>query len=185
MFNKLISIVLLSLLTLSWQGTALAVDNMAAETAAEASVANKSTADHSKFKELDKVFKSGPEVTKACLSCHTEASKQLHKTKHWTWDYINADTNQHLGKSQVINNFCTAVPSNYKFCTACHIGFGWEDKNFDFTSEANVDCMVCHDTTGKYKKLPGLAGHTNYETIEWPPHSGKFRAPWMGRYPRH
>ena len=177
MFNKLISVVLLSLLTISWQGTALAVDNMAAETTAEKTVTNKSTADHSKFKELDKVFKSGPEVTKACLACHTEASKQLHKTKHWTWDYINADTNQHLGKNNVINNFCTSVPSNYKFCTACHIGFGWEDQNFDFTSEANVDCMVCHDTTGKYKKLPGLAGHTNYETIEWPPHSGKFRAP--------
>ncbi len=28
----------------------------------------KSTADHSKFKELDRDFASGPEVTKACLS---------------------------------------------------------------------------------------------------------------------
>jgi len=45
----------------------------------------KSTADHSKFKALQQVFNSGPEVTKACLSCHTEASKQLHKTQHWRW----------------------------------------------------------------------------------------------------
>ena len=30
-----------------------------------------STADHSKFKELDKDFKTGPEVTEACLICHT------------------------------------------------------------------------------------------------------------------
>ena len=39
-----------------------------------------STADHSKFKELQKEFKNGPEVTKACLTCHTEASKQLMQT---------------------------------------------------------------------------------------------------------
>ena len=41
----------------------------------------------------------------------------------------------------------------------------------------NVDCLACHDTTGGYKKLPGLAGHPNYKTMEWPPHSGKFKAP--------
>ena len=128
--------------------------------------AKKSTADHSKFKELQVDFKDGPAVTRACLECHTEAAKQLHKTKHWTWDYINPDTNQHLGKNTVINNFCTSVPSNYAFCTACHIGYGWEDDKFDFAKEENVDCVVCHDTTGKYKKLPGLAGHPNYKTME-------------------
>ncbi len=40
------------------------------------------TADHSKFEVLDKDFATGPEVTKACLSCHTEASKQIHQTQH-------------------------------------------------------------------------------------------------------
>ena len=49
--------------------------------------ASNSTADHSKFKELQKTFKTAPEVTKACLTCHTEAAKQIHKTKHWTWEY--------------------------------------------------------------------------------------------------
>jgi octaheme c-type cytochrome (tetrathionate reductase family) len=136
-----------------------------------------STADHSKFKVLQVNFKDGPAVTKACISCHTEASKQLHKTTHWSWDYINADTQQHLGKKNVINNYCTSVPSNYKFCSACHIGYGWKDDKFDFKSEENVDCLVCHDTTASYKKLPGLAGHPNYQTIEWPPNSGKFRPP--------
>ena len=46
----------------------------------------KSTADHSKFKELKGPFKTGEEVTKACLSCHTEASKQVMNTRHWTWE---------------------------------------------------------------------------------------------------
>ena len=41
------------------------------------------TADHTKFKELQKEFKSGPEVTRVCLACHTEAAGQIHRTKHW------------------------------------------------------------------------------------------------------
>ena len=44
-----------------------------------------STADHSKFEQLKGPFPDGPSVTKACLECHTEAAKQLHKTSHWTW----------------------------------------------------------------------------------------------------
>lgn len=135
--------------------------------------ATSSTADHSKFKELDQAFAAGPEVTKACLTCHTEAAKQVMKTKHWTWEFMNPESKQRLGKRNIINNFCTAVPSNYQFCTACHVGYGWKDENFDFTAQENVDCLVCHDTTGMYRKLPGLAGHPPYKDTEFPPHSGK------------
>jgi len=137
----------------------------------------KSTADHTKFKQLQKDFKNGPQVTKACLECHTEAAKQVHHTKHWTWEFINPVTKRKLGKKNVINNFCTSVSTNQSFCSACHVGYGWKDDSFDFTKEESVDCLVCHDTTKKYKKLPGLAGHPNYKTMEWPPHSGKFREP--------
>jgi hypothetical protein len=60
----------------------------------------KPTADHRKFELLKKEFKSGPEVTEACLSCHTEAVRQVHKTIHWTWECEKG-----LGKSKVVNNF--------------------------------------------------------------------------------
>ncbi|MFA5082324.1 MAG: cytochrome C, partial [Hydrogenophilaceae bacterium] len=132
-----------------------------------------STADHSKFKELQQDFKSGPEVTEACLKCHTEAGKQVMHTKHWTWEFLNPQTNQMLGKKHVINNFCTSIASNQEFCTACHIGFGWKDDKFDFTKQENVDCMACHDTTGTYRKLPGFAGHPVYKDVEFPAGSGK------------
>jgi cytochrome c1 len=96
-----------------------------------------STADHSKFKELQQNFKSGPEVTKACLSCHTEASKQLHKTKHWTWEFINTEKNQKLGKKNVLNNFCISGNNMQdKGCMSCHPGWGSE-------TEA-VNCLNCH-----------------------------------------
>lgn len=136
-----------------------------------------STADHTKFDELKQVFKTGPEVTRACLSCHTEASKQLHQTTHWTWDYLNPTNKQRLGKKNVINNFCTSVESNLKHCSSCHIGYGWEDDSFDFASEENVDCLACHDTTNTYRKLAGLAGHPTYKLVESPPGSNMFRQP--------
>ena len=144
-----------------------------AQPSAVEQTAARTTADHSKFEALQKDFKSGPEVTKACLSCHTEAAKQIHKTKHWTWEWVNPETGQKLGKKNVINNFCTSTQSNEAFCSSCHIGYGWKDKTFDFASEENVDCMVCHDTTGDYRKLPGLAGHPAYQQMEFPAGSGR------------
>ncbi|OOY35625.1 cytochrome C [Solemya velum gill symbiont] len=132
-----------------------------------------STADHSKFEELQKEFGKGPEVTKACLGCHTEASKQLHQTKHWNWKFTNPETGQTLGKSTIVNNFCLSVSTNLPRCTSCHIGYGWKDDTFDFTSEVNVDCLVCHDTTGTYKKYPAGAGHPAYVDKPFPPKGGK------------
>ncbi len=135
------------------------------------------TADHSKFKELQREFRSGPEVTKACLSCHTEAAKQVHRTKHWTWEFINTEKNQKLGKKNVLNNFCLSIEQNQQYCTNCHVGYGWKDRNFDFSSEENVDCLVCHDTTLSYVKQPGMAGNVVGVEMEFPPGSGKILKP--------
>ena len=63
-----------------------------------------STADHTKFKVLQQDFKAGPEVTKACLTCHTEAALQIHKTYHWTWE-STAGSQKGVGKKNVLNNF--------------------------------------------------------------------------------
>ena len=64
------------------------------------------TADHSKHEILKQDFNSGPEVTKACLSCHTEAALQFHKTIHWTWIDPNSPDDNKLGKGGLsINNF--------------------------------------------------------------------------------
>ena len=134
------------------------------------------TADHSKFDVLKGPFMTGPDVTRTCLSCHTEAAKQIMKTTHWTWEMVNPQ-GQRLGKRHVVNNFCTAVSSNEARCSACHIGYGMKDRNFDFTIETNVDCLVCHDTTGKYKKFVAGAGHPVYKEVEFPPGSGKILKP--------
>ena len=83
---------------------ALALLIPAAQAAPEAA----GKADHSKFEALQQKFASGPDVTLACLTCHTEASRQVHKTEHWKWEYINPDSGQKLGKRHIVNNFCTS-----------------------------------------------------------------------------
>jgi octaheme c-type cytochrome (tetrathionate reductase family) len=51
-----------------------------------------------------------------------------------------------------------ATASNEGRCTQCHIGIGWKDDSFDFSNASNIDCLICHDTTGTYKKHPSAAG---------------------------
>ena len=64
------------------------------------------TADHSKHEALQQEFTSGPEVTKACLFCHSEAASQFHKTIHWTWLDPATEESKKLGKGGLsINNF--------------------------------------------------------------------------------
>lgn len=124
------------------------------------SAAMASTADHTRFEELQGPFTSAEEVTQACLSCHTEASQQVMGTRHWTWDYENPHTGERLGKRTMLNTFCIADQSNEGFCQSCHVGYGWEDDTFDFTAETRVDCLACHNT-GDYVKKGGWAGWPN------------------------
>lgn len=105
-------------------------------------------------------FKTGPEVTTKCLECHEQESHEVMKTTHWTWSAqqkVNGKTIER-GKKNTINNFCVSVSGNWPRCTSCHIGFGWKDASFDFSDQTKVDCLVCHDTTGTYKKNPKGAG---------------------------
>ncbi|MCD4802718.1 MAG: tetrathionate reductase family octaheme c-type cytochrome [Anaerolineales bacterium] len=132
---------------------------------------------HSEFEILQQDFASGPEVTKACLSCHINAAAEIQGTTHWTWEYEHPETGQILGKQNVINSFCIALDSNEPRCTSCHVGYGWTDDTFDFSEEESVDCLVCHDTTGTYKKFPTAAGHPAYEPLEFPSGSGTIWQP--------
>lgn len=139
---------------------------------------NSSTADHSKFEELQGPFLNGSEVTRACLSCHTEAAKQIMATKHWSWEYKDPQTGRVLGKKSMLNNFCIGDRSNEGFCQSCHVGYGWKDSGFDFQAQDKVDCLVCHHTgVGNYKKPAGLAGEVPTKRTEFPPNSGKYFDP--------
>lgn len=121
------------------------------------------TADHAKFKQLKGPFATGPDVTRACLGCHTEAGLQMAHSIHWTYETVNPHTGQTLGKKHVLNAFCGNLASNEPRCTSCHAGYGWDQTaSFDFSEHTNIDCLACHDTTGEYVKWPTEAGHPLY-----------------------
>ena len=96
------------------------------------------TADHSKHEALKKIFASGPEITKACLSCHSEAEAQFHKTIHWKWMVPGSEDSDQVGKAGYsLNNFCISTNKNAdNSCLACHPGWG--------TSTEAINCLVCH-----------------------------------------
>jgi octaheme c-type cytochrome (tetrathionate reductase family) len=118
-----------------------------------------STTDHSKLKELQGPFSSGPEVTKACLECHNTAGHQFMQNKHWTWSYEHPQTGQKLGKGVLVNNFCTNARGNEGMCAQCHAGYNMTGPDFDFTNQENIDCLVCHESTGSYYKTPTTQGN--------------------------
>jgi len=115
--------------------------------------------DHSLFPQLQVEFPNGPDVTAACLECHTEAGSDAMMTTHWTWEYTTEDGHT-VGKNNVINNYCVAVDSNCPRRPSCHVGYGYSNPEaFASMGEGQVDCLVCHDSTGAYKKFPAGSGN--------------------------
>ncbi len=108
------------------------------------------------------IVPEGYEGPASCLLCHTNVALDLIEKAHWLWegevDNIVGLEGETHGKQDLINNFCIAVPSNEGRCSQCHPSYGWTDNTFDFTSTDNIDCLICHDTTGTYKKHPSANG---------------------------
>ncbi len=100
----------------------------------------------------------GPrEVTRKCLGCHAPVGRDVLQTAHWNWKGNSPALAGHEHRTDVsltlvLNNYCVAIGPNLKQCSACHIGYGSVDARFDFTNPENIDCLVCHDTTGRYRK---------------------------------
>lgn len=73
-------------------GAFMALAEPAAAQNATSGDRSESTTDHSRLKPLMREFASGPEMTAACVSCHTEAADQVMRTLHCTWDFTNPAT---------------------------------------------------------------------------------------------
>jgi len=102
------------------------------------------------------------EGTTSCLDCHGKIGDDFITTGHFTWNGVASNVEGYEadihGKADFINNFCIAVPTNEGRCSQCHAGYGLADATYDFSNPKNVDCLVCHDQSGTYKKAPTTAG---------------------------
>jgi octaheme c-type cytochrome (tetrathionate reductase family) len=103
-------------------------------------------------------FKTGQDVTRACLECHKDAASDLMATTHWTWESKAFDVpwredDVTIGKINQINNFCIGTQGNENKCMSCHAGYGWEEgTETTLSNNENVDCLACHADTGVYGK---------------------------------
>jgi len=123
------------------------------------------TSDHSKHKALRQEFKSGEDVTKACISCHSEAESQFHKTIHWTWLDIDSEEGKKFGKAgDALNNFCISTNKMQdKKCASCHPG--WNGKS------GGINCLVCHgqediNWSEAFEDFQAFSGSSDPEELE-------------------
>jgi octaheme c-type cytochrome (tetrathionate reductase family) len=103
-------------------------------------------------------FENVLQVTEECLMCHDDSGEEVLKSNHWNWliSSISASFNQgNINSGHIpINNFCFSVPANSPQCLTCHLPFSSKDASFEFNAAENIDCLVCHDQTGTYKRSP-------------------------------
>ncbi|MEI6208458.1 MAG: tetrathionate reductase family octaheme c-type cytochrome [Desulfuromonadales bacterium] len=120
-------------------------------------------------------FKTGEEVTKACLKCHAKQARDFIKTTHWTWkgtpNHLNGKQNstEEYGKVNMLNAVCTSIEGGedgvvHEQCSKCHAGYGWTNTKFDFSDQGKVDCLICHAQKGNYAKAIG--GNVDKKAME-------------------
>jgi len=120
------------------------------------------TPDHSLLVKLGE-RPSPQETTRACLGCHAKVVEDLLATAHWNWrgqspTLVGYQHRSDVSLQRIVSNYCIAIDSDPTTCTTCHISFGVVDPAFDFSDPSNIDCLVCHDTTGSYRKVAQQEG---------------------------
>lgn len=129
-------------------------------------------------------FKTGMDVTKACLACHDKQATDFMKTPHWIWKGAPRlvkgmeNSKESLGKMNLINTMAISVQggadyANIEACTKCHAGYGMTSNKFDFNDKYRIDCLICHAKDVSYTKVMGgevdpkaiKAGRLNLEKV--------------------
>ncbi len=58
----------------------------------------------------------------------------------------------------MVNNYCIAIGPNHAAVRHLPHRLRLDGQDFEFSDPAKIDCLVCHDTTGTYRKDPLKAG---------------------------
>lgn len=104
------------------------------------------------------------EITTKCLDCHRGVGDDILKSAHWNWKGVTPGIEGHehditVGLFNVIDNYTIAMCPSLVETQVFHIGYSPDCDNFDFQNPLNIDCFVCHDTTGTYRKVESMAGY--------------------------
>jgi len=103
------------------------------------------------------------EVTSQCLNCHPDTAHDILDSAHWNWKGLTPSIQGHehstsIGLLQVMDNYTITMLPELVDSRSFHIGYSPAASAIDFNNAENIDCLVCHDTTGTYKKDENLGG---------------------------
>lgn len=107
-------------------------------------------------------FADARAVTEQCLSCHARQGKDILQSSHWTWERTRliSGENRTYAKKTGLTTFAVSVTANPSRCMTCHISTNLLSGRHDPNSAADIDCLVCHDTTGTYQRVLGAPVNT-------------------------
>lgn len=102
-------------------------------------------------------FSGISDVTVQCLQCHPQAGEDILRSSHWTWKRQRMVDGEKVffSKKNGLTTFAVAAGANPNQCLTCHISTNLLDERFDPTMPTNIDCLVCHDSTGMYRREAG------------------------------
>ncbi len=103
-------------------------------------------------------FDSAQALTQQCLQCHERQGQDILKSSHWTWkrQRTTSEGTVTYSKKNGLSTFAVAAGANPTRCLTCHISTNLLTERFDPTAAVNIDCLVCHDTTGTYNRKLGM-----------------------------
>jgi len=112
-------------------------------------------------------FETVQQVTEECLLCHDDSGEEVLQSNHWNWLSSNLTEltyNEELSEIVFpINSFCIAVKGDSVSCFTCHVTPEQKASSFEFNDALNIDCLVCHEQTGTYIKVPLQRANGNSE----------------------
>ncbi len=107
-------------------------------------------------------FSNAQAVTTQCLTCHAKQGADILQSTHWTWVRSRGmgTGEQRSAKKSDLTTYALDVEANPGRCMTCHISTTLLSGKHDPTSATDIDCLVCHDTTGTYRRTFGAPAST-------------------------
>lgn len=104
-------------------------------------------------------FTAAGEVVAACLECHPQQAAEVLSSTHWTWSRratVNGESVSY-GKRDSLARFAIDPAANPSRCLGCHVSTDPGGIDPARPAPAMVDCLVCHDRTGTYRRPGSLS----------------------------
>lgn len=116
--------------------------------------------------KIQGLFNTARDVVIKCIGCHQQKAEEVLQSTHWTWKSSRTVNGRQVlyGKMDSLTGFAVDVASNPSRCLRCHISTNPVAGIIDQGGAADVDCLVCHDTSGRYRRGE-LLEQADYEII--------------------